>query len=101
MGNRISLQQKLESILGTRNVYYNPPENLAMKYPAIRYRLVGSSNAKANDSNYIKHRKYELTLIDYDADSQYVDLLEELPYCELNSPYTADGLYHFKFTLFF
>lgn len=101
MGNRISLQQKLESILGTRNVYYNPPENLAMKYPAIRYRLVGSSNAKANDSNYIKHRKYELTLIDYDADSQYVDSIEELPYCELNNAYTADGLYHFKFTLFF
>ena len=34
---RLTLQTKLEDLLGSKHVYYQPPENLKMEYPAIRY----------------------------------------------------------------
>ena len=38
MGTRLELQSKLEEILGSRQVYYQPPETVKMEYPAIVYR---------------------------------------------------------------
>ena len=38
MDKRQTLQSELEAILGSRNVYYQPPANLKMQYPAIRYK---------------------------------------------------------------
>ena len=37
MKNRIELQTLLEELLGSKNVYYQPPNNLSMSYPAILY----------------------------------------------------------------
>ena len=37
MASRIKLQAKLEELLGSRNVYYQPPETLKIEYPAIIY----------------------------------------------------------------
>ena len=39
MRNRLDLQKIFEDILGSKNVYFQPPESLKMKYPAIRYSL--------------------------------------------------------------
>jgi len=33
MGTRLELQNLLENILGSRNVYFQPPENLKLNYP--------------------------------------------------------------------
>ena len=37
MANRLDLQALLEDLLGSRNVYYQPPESVKMNYPAIVY----------------------------------------------------------------
>ena len=39
MANRLDLQALLEDLLGSRNVYYQPPESDKMNYPAIVYAL--------------------------------------------------------------
>lgn len=39
MASRLNLQTFLEEILESRNVYFQPPESVKMKYPAIVYAL--------------------------------------------------------------
>jgi len=38
MAPRLELQEVLESLLGSRNVYFQPPLNLKMNYPCIIYK---------------------------------------------------------------
>ena len=52
MGSRLELQSKLEELLGSRNVYYQPPESLKMKYPAIRYSKEDIDSPKTYDNLY-------------------------------------------------
>ena len=49
MANRIDLYNLLVGILGTRNVYYQPPESLKLKYPCIVYNRRNISNVDANN----------------------------------------------------
>ena len=37
MASRLELQTKFENILGSRNVYFQPPASVQMRYPAIVY----------------------------------------------------------------
>ena len=47
MANRLDLQALLEDLLGSRNVYYQPPESVKMNYPAIVYALEDIENTFA------------------------------------------------------
>ena len=49
MSKRVDLGNKLKEILGSNNVYFQPPDNLKMVYPCIRYRLEGG-NAEYADN---------------------------------------------------
>lgn len=98
---RLELQQILETIMDSRNVYYQPPESLKMSYPCIRYRLNTNDSTKADDIKYLKYRRYEVILIDRNPDSQYVDPIFDLPMCSFDRSYTADNLHHFVYTLYF
>ena len=101
MGNRIELQETLEQILGSRNVYFQPPDGTRIKYPAIVYKLARITDHKADDDRYLIHRSYELTLIDPDPDSIFVDEILKLPYCSFDRPLKSDNLNHFIFTIFY
>ena len=39
MASRLDLQTFLEELLESKNVYFQPPESVKMKYPAIVYAL--------------------------------------------------------------
>ena len=54
MSSRAELQIKLEDFLGSRNVYYQPPINTMMQYPAIVYALKRKDSRFANDAKYSK-----------------------------------------------
>ena len=54
MDKRQTLQSELEAILGSRNVYYQPPANLKMQYPAIRYKKQKIISKKADNKKYLK-----------------------------------------------
>ena len=49
MASRLSLQTMLEEILGSRNVYYNPPASVRMEYDAIVYSRTKIDNKFANN----------------------------------------------------
>lgn len=99
MADRLELHKVLLTILP--NVYFRTPESMNMKYPAIRYGLSRINRRYANNGVYNEGRAYELTLIDRDPDSEYVDDILKLPFCSFDRSYTADGLNHWVFTLHF
>lgn len=101
MTNRLNLQTTLENILGSRNVYYQPPESVKMQYPAIVYFRNSIENNHANNSVYNQNVSYEIIVIYKDPDSEIPLAVSQLPLCKFNRRYTADNLYHDVFTLYF
>ena len=100
MASRLELQTKLEELNGNRNVYYNPPTNLRMEYPAIRYSLSNIQTNNANDTKYVKTKRYNLIVISRESDPEVVDRLLELPYCSFDTHYKSDNLNHYSLTLY-
>ena len=101
MASRLELQTLLEGLIGNRNVYFQPPSTLKMKYPAIRYELNSIDNIHADNAVYAQNNSYKITLIDTDPDSEYVSELSKLPKCRFVTAYPSDGLNHWVFNLYF
>ena len=72
-----------------------------MNYPAIVYGLDDIENQYANDGVYLSHRRYSVTVIDKNPDSEIVGKVAELPRCKFNRSYQKDNLNHYVFTLFY
>jgi hypothetical protein len=101
MAPRLELQTILEAILGSRNVYFQPPANLQMKYPCIVYKRDFAQVQFADNHPYRNIKRYLVTVIDSDPDSPIPDKVAALPMCTFNRFYTADDLNHDVFNLFF
>ena len=101
MATRIDLQNVLEELLGSRNVYYQPPESLKMSYPAIVYSRKTIDNSYANDSVYKQNYAYELTVIDKNPDSEIVNKVSKLSTCRFDRHFKSDNLNHDVFTLYY
>ena len=99
MESRLELQTLLEEILGSANVYYQPPESVKMSYPAIIYSLKNMKNNFANNSVYTQYTDYEIIVIDKDPDSVIVSKISKLPMCMFDRHYASDNLNHTVFTL--
>lgn len=99
MSRRLELQTLLEETLGSRNVYFQPPESVKMKYPAIVYGLEDIENSFADDGVYLSQRKYLVTVIDGDPDSEIVGKVAILPTCRYNRHYETDNLNHDVFLI--
>lgn len=102
MASRLKLHEELCEILGTRNVYFQPPSSVMMKYDAIRYSLADPNLKRANNEVYLKTNKYDGVVITYDPDSTIPDvILYHFPMCSFGKPYVADNLNHFPFTIYY
>lgn len=101
MPSRLELQTTLEEILGSRNVYFQPPSSVRMQYPAIIYSRKDIEKRPADDRTYHKLPSYEVILIDKNPDSKYVEKIFDLPYCSFDRHYESDNLNHDVFTLYF
>lgn len=101
MSSRRDLQTILEGILGSRNVYFQPPSSVRMQYPAINYSRKDIEKRSADDSAYHKLPSYEVILIDKNPDSQFIEKILDLPYCSFDRHYESDNLNHDVFTLYF
>ena len=101
MANRLDLQSLLEELLGSRNVYYTPPESIKMQYPAIRYSKKKIESVHADDSKYLMRDCYELIVISRTPDHPVIEKLISLPYCSFDRHYVVDNLNHDVFTLYY
>jgi hypothetical protein len=99
MASRLELQTLLETI--TENVYFQPPTDGEMKYPCILYRRDNSQTAYAGNEKYLHTKRYQVTVVDRNPDTDLPDKVEELPFCSFDRYFPADNLNHYVFTLFF
>lgn len=99
MERRLKLQGLLETLLGSRNVYFQPPPNVELKYPCIKYSKDSIKTDFANDRPYQLYTKYKITIIDEDPDSKIVKRIAELPMCTFSTQYTVNNLNHNVFNL--
>lgn len=101
MGQRADLHRKFEIALGSKNVYFQPPESVKLKYPCIIYGLSKLPIKHADDRPYLIGRAYAGILIDRNLDSKILDTLLKFPLCEFGKPYPADNLNHYPFTIYY
>lgn len=102
MGRRLELQKRLEDVLGSRNVYYQPPEEIKMQYPAIVYHPAQHFQAYSNDRTYTFVKQYTITYIYRDADTGFIeDLIYAFPMIRHDRHFVVDNLYHDVFSLYF
>lgn len=92
--NRLSLQSLLEKLLGSRNVYYQPPENLKMEYPCIRYSKSDITATYGDNIKYRTHDVYDLVVISKKPDHEVINKLLELEYSEFDRHYVSDNMNH-------
>lgn len=101
MAPRLDLHMILRDLLGSSNVYFQPPPNLQMTYPCIRYEREQIDIVHADNKPYKHLRRYQVTVIDENPDSTIVQKIAELPTAAYDRFYTADGLNHDVFRIFF
>ena len=100
MNDRLALHELLCEKLGSRNVYFQPPESVKMKYPAIRYSRNRIENTSADNIVYKQAVSYTITVIDRDPDSSIVERVSTIPHIMYDRSYIADNLNHDVFRLF-
>ena len=97
--SREDLQRKLEEILNGHKAYFQPPERIKIQYPCVVYELAAMDSSFADNDRYWTTRRYQLTIIDRNPDSELFDAVASLPFCQLQRTYTADYLNHTVFQL--
>lgn len=98
---RLELDNQLRSILGSANVYFQPPENKQMKYPCIVYNVDSVFDLFADNQKYLYDKGYMVTYIDWDPDSPVLEALLKMPMCSFVRHYESDGLNHDVFLIYF
>lgn len=95
------LNTLLISLLGSNNVYFQPPGNISLSYPCIKYERSGMESKSANNRKYKRIVSYTLVYINREPDSQVVQSLHTLNNCTFVRHYATDGLNHdvFKITV--
>lgn len=101
MAPRLELQTLLVSLLGSTNVYFQPPPTINMQYPCIVYKRDYISTDFAGNKPYSHRKRYQVTVIDPDPDSDIPEKVAALPLCSFDRFYTADKLNHDVYNLFF
>lgn len=94
MDRRLELHEELVKILGSRNVYFQPPETLKMEYPCIRYDISTIKVNHADNIKYLNTDAYELIYISRFPDNDKLKKLLELPLTSFSRHYISDNLHH-------
>lgn len=81
-------------------VYFQPPENLKIEYPAVVFHLSKIEIDHASDTPYKGAKEYSVTLITKDPEPDVIDEILKIPYSSLDTTYISDGMNHFVFTVY-
>ena len=101
MKSRLDLQSELEEMLGSKHVYYQPPENLKIEYPAIIYSVNDIININADNIKYHNRIQYQLIVIDKKPDNEVIKKILDLPLSSFDRHYAYNNLNHDVITLYY
>lgn len=97
---RAELHEELAEILGSRNVYFQPPAEAQLACPCIIYTLAKVNNKHADDITYKRNFAFKVTLIHSDPDNVIVDKLMDMKYSEFDTSFKTQGRNHYVFTIY-
>ena len=97
---RIELHHILEDVLGSRNVYFQPPTGTKLVYPCIVYNLSTANDIHANDRIYRRLYRYTMEYITKNPDDPKRDDFDDLRYCSFDRFFASDNLNHFVYTIY-
>ena len=102
MESRLRLHEELCGLLGSRNVYFQPPENIKLKYDCIVYNKADKTLRHANNKKYYMMDRYEVTIIYKDPDNNLTDeILEHFMYSGFERHFTSDNLNHDVLSIYY
>lgn len=96
---RLELHAILELICA--NVYFQPPADVQMLYPAIVYELDRADTKFADDRPYSITKQYSVQLISENPDESIFDALAAIPMCAHERHFVANNLNHDVFNVYF
>lgn len=101
MDRRLQFQSVLEALQTGLKVYFQPPEDVKMVYPCIKYQRDPGLTMFANNRPYSYKQQYEVTLIARSPDTDLFDKLAALPKSSHARFFVADNLNHDVFSIYF
>ena len=99
MASRLEFQALLQTLLGTGNVYFQPPHSFEMVYPCIVYSLSDIDAKHADNDPYILTTKYSVIYISKTPDDVLIMHLAKIRSAKFARTYVSDGLNHAVFTI--
>lgn len=97
--SRLELHEVLLDLVD--HVYFQPPSGHLMQFPCITYIRDNDSTQYADNELYRHAKRYQVTVIDRDPDTELADKVQSLRYCSFERSFPADDLNHYVFSLFF
>lgn len=98
---RLQLHRELVELLGSTNVYFQPPSSIKMSYPCIKYERSNSDVQFADNRSYIVVDRYLLTYITRDPDDDMIDKVpKHFPMCTFDRHFKTDNLNHYNYNLY-
>jgi hypothetical protein len=100
--SRLDLHTLLKTLVGPKGmVYFQPPSADKMVYPCIVYARNNGETKFAGNLPYIFEKRYTITVMDKDPDSEIPDKLAKLPLTSFDRHFTVDNLNHDVFTMYY
>ena len=81
-------------------VYFQPDINVKLQYPCILYHNDTGDTEYADNYPYRFTKRYMVTVIDKDPDSQIPYHVAMLQMCRMDRAYTVNNLNHWTFNLY-
>lgn len=80
--------------------YFQPPPNIKMEYPAVKYEVYQFRNRHADGNPYLQNVAFKVTVIEQDSTIPIATAVSKLSLCEHDRAYNADGLSHNVFIIY-
>lgn len=102
MASRTELQNKLVSILGLNNVYFQPPTGFTLKYPCIVYKLDSIKSNYAGNYPYRLTNRYSVTYMDTRSPKQdIINNLLMMKNSSFNTQFISENIYNTVIHVYF
>lgn len=106
MDRRLKFDEKLREIqinvLGYQHTYFEPDENVHLKYDAVVYERTGFNVRRANNKGYSVRDQYQVLVISKDPETELPRAIqEEFELCSPGSFNVVDNLWHYPFTIYY
>ena len=81
------------------HIYFEPPENTKIKYPALIYELSTMPTKFADNNPYNVKHAYTVTFVTDNPDNEYIDILANL--MKFDRPFVSNGMYHYVYSIYY